>query len=110
MKLLDTTKTVYCFILSLILFSFLNTAFGQTLTSDRADYPPGDTAILVGSGFSFGEPVTVQVLHDDMLGGIDSIEAHQPWEVISDSLGNFTTIWYVYPDGDQAGASLVAVA
>ena len=110
MKHLNPARNIFYFSLLLLFSAYLNTAFAQTLTSDKNDYPPGDTAILTGSGFSFGEPVTLQVLHNDMMGGIDSIEAHQPWEVISDSLGNFTTIWYVYPDGDQDGASLVAIA
>ncbi|HYV92054.1 MAG TPA: T9SS type A sorting domain-containing protein [Chitinophagales bacterium] len=110
MRRLDITKTIYCFTLSLVFLVFFNSAFGQTLASDRDDYQPGDSAILYGSGFSFGEPIIMQVLHTDWTGGIDSMEAHQPWSIVADNFGNFTTTWYVFPDGDQVGASLVATA
>jgi hypothetical protein len=33
------------------------------LTTDQADYNPGDTAVISGTGFAAGENVTLQVLH-----------------------------------------------
>ncbi len=79
----------------------------QTLTSDQADYSPGTTATLTGSGFQAGETVVVQVLHYD--GTSDGGEDHQPWEVIADENGNFTTTWHVCED-DCVGSLLKATA
>src|SRR5437899_4887159 len=36
-----------------------------TVTTDQADYPPGATASITGSGFRVGETVKFQVLHAD---------------------------------------------
>src|SRR6266540_1266504 len=79
----------------------------QTLTSDQADYAPGTTATLTGSGFQPGETVVVQVLHYD--GTSDGGAEHQPWEVTADENGNFTTTWHVCED-DCVGATLKATA
>ena len=37
-------------------------AQAQTVTTDQADYPPGSTVYITGSGFAAGEIVTNQVL------------------------------------------------
>lgn len=60
------------------------------------DYAPGDTAVIVGSGFVAGEAVALQVAHTDgtPVGGA----GHDPWVVSADTSGNFTTSWYVNPD------------
>src|SRR6266536_1208897 len=79
----------------------------QTLTSDQADYAPGTTATLTGSGFQAGETVVLQVLHYD--GTSNGGEDHQPWEVIADENGNFTTTWHVCED-DCVGSLLKATA
>src|SRR4026207_217500 len=77
-----------------------------TLTSDQADYPPGSTVILTGTGFQAGEMVTLQVLHDTILGDNDESSAHQPWTVLADPNGNFETTWLVPWDQDELGATL----
>ena len=82
-------------------------AQAQTLTSDQADYAPGTTATLTGSGFQAGETVTLLVLHYD--GTSDGGADHQPWQVTADSLGNFVTTWHVCED-DCVGSTLRATA
>ena len=89
---------------------FVNTAKGQAaLTSDSADYQPGSTATLTGTGFLPGETVKMQVLHADYQPG-DPIGAdHEPWDVVADGSGNFTTTWHVCED-DCRGQLLRATA
>src|SRR3954464_11672468 len=73
----------------------LASAFAATVTTDRADYQPGETVLITGSGFQADEPVMVQVLH---LGeGFDNSTspAHQPWDVLADFDGSFWTFWVV---------------
>jgi len=81
-----------------------------TLTTDKADYKPGETATLTGSGFQAGETVTLQVLHADHQPG-DPItgEDHDPWQVTADENGGFVTTWHVCED-DCLGETLIATA
>ena len=86
------------------LFS-ISAALGQaTVTTDRLDYPPGDTAIITGTGFQPGETVTLQVLHavGDSLG--TDPQYHQPFTAIADSVGNIYATWWVPNNGDALGA------
>ncbi len=53
-------------IAGLFFVSFVS-AQTATLTSDQADYAPGSTATLTGSGFAPGETVTLLVVHADFL-------------------------------------------
>lgn len=86
--------------------------FGQepTLTTDSADYQPGSTCTLTGTGFQPGESVRIQVLHADYVPG-DPItgEDHDPWFVTADTSGNFVTTWVVCED-DCRGELLRAIA
>ncbi|MEO7293151.1 MAG: hypothetical protein ABIW34_08615, partial [Ginsengibacter sp.] len=45
-------------------------AFGQTVTTDKQDYPPGAVVTITGSGFGNSEQIKLQVLHvgNDSLG------------------------------------------
>lgn len=91
-----------------LLFSSVNMlAQTATLVSDQADYAPGTTATLTGTGFQTNEMVTMQVLHYD--GTSDGGEDHQPWEITADALGNFVTTWHVCED-DCVGSTLRATA
>src|ERR1043165_2485406 len=110
MSISDSTKNFYSILLLVALTFMVNAGFGQTIMSDRPDYPPGDTAILTASGFSAGETVTLLVVHADEQGDNDSSEAHQPWEVMADNEGNFVTMWHVPFDEDEEGALLKATA
>ncbi|HEU5166639.1 MAG TPA: hypothetical protein VFU29_13910, partial [Chitinophagaceae bacterium] len=84
--------------------------FEATVTTDRLDYPPGDTAVITGSGFQPGETVVLLVEHNDEDPlGIDP-QYHQPWTVTADNAGNFTTYWAVPTDGDALGAEFLLTA
>jgi len=99
-----TTKKV-----SLNQSSVLSKSDGPTLTSDAADYAPGTTATLTGSGFLSGESVKMQVLHADYHEGDPIGEDHEPWYVTADDNGNVVTTWHVCED-DCVGELLRATA
>jgi hypothetical protein len=81
-----------------------------TLISDQADYPPGSTVTLSGSDFLPGDTVTVQVIPYGVDGENDTSAAHQPWTVVADENGDFTTAWVVPADEDESGTTLLAKA
>jgi hypothetical protein len=93
----------------LVIFCFKNNSSAQTLVTDKPDYPPGDTAILTGTGFQPGEIITLQVHHAESDSIPDTGEDHFQWYVAADSSGNFVTKWHVCED-DCAGATLLATA
>src|SRR6266545_1435674 len=78
-----------------------------SVSTDKADYPPGATATNYGSGWAAGEVVTLQVTHAD--GTPNTGAEHLPWTVIADGLGNFTTTWHVCED-DCVGKTLLLTA
>ena len=85
----------------------LTAAVAPVVYTDKPNYFPGETALITGSGFSPGEVVTLQVTHAD-----DTAEGgagHEPWSVVADSFGNFTTSWFVDPD-DSAGSTFLLTA
>jgi len=82
-------------------------ALGQTLTTDKPDYQPGEMAALTGTGFVAGEDVLLQVLHADATA--DSGGDHGSWTVVADGNGDFATTWHVCTD-DCVGSTLKAVA
>ena len=69
---------------------------GAEVITDQEDYSPGATAIITGSGFAPGETVVLQVLHAD--GTPPTGADHDPWNVIADEDGAFTTSWHVCED------------
>src|SRR5438552_5254037 len=81
-----------------------------TVTTDKADYQPGATVYITGSGFGHGEPVQCQVLHIPDTGDNNTSSAHLPWSVTADSNGNFSTTWGVPLDQDEVGATLELTA
>lgn len=80
---------------------------GPSIATDQADYLPGTTAIITGSGFRPGETVTLQVLHAD--GTPSSGEDHAPWTVLADANGNVQSTWHVCED-DCVGSHLELTA
>src|SRR5438093_1860485 len=90
--------------------AFSSSALAATLTSDQADYAPGSTAYITGSGFAQGETVQCQVLHIPDSGDNNTSPAHLPWPVTADAAGNFQTSWLVPIDQDEIGATLQLTA
>jgi len=80
------------------------------VTTDQADYPPGATANISGSGFQAGESVQLLVLHAGGTSDNDTSPAHQPWTVPSDANGAFITSWTIPADEDELGAVLTVTA
>src|ERR1051325_11687487 len=97
------------------LLLWTQTAAAATVTTDKADYPPGATAYITASGFQVGETVSFQVLHAD--GTPSDGEDHQPWYVTDGGLedldgvvdGNIKTTWHVCED-DCVGSLLELTA
>src|SRR5947209_6868705 len=102
------------FALCVASLSFIPSLQAATVTTDKADYAPGSTVYITGSGFQPGETVQCQVLHAD--GSFDNTTsgAHAPWYVtdggdgdldgVAD--GNIQTTWLVPADQDEPGATL----
>jgi len=101
-------RITFALLLTIATVSFVQAQ--ATLTSDQADYPPGSTATLMGSDFLPGDTVIVQVFHYGVDGKNDTSAAHQPWTVIADEDGDFTTTWLVPADEGELGATLLAKA
>src|ERR1051325_3011947 len=81
---------------------------GPTVSTDKADYRPGSTVQISGSGFAANDTITLQVVHTD--GTNDAGDAdHQPWTVSADGQGSFTGTWYVDP-ADSIGSSFLLTA
>src|SRR5262245_18106940 len=84
------------------LFAMLRNAVDATVTTDKNDYRPGQTALITGSGWKAGETVTLRVVHTD--GTADNQPPHQPWNVTALPNGTISSSWLV--DEDAAGAVL----
>src|SRR5437879_2305559 len=84
--------------LALALQFSVASATAATVTTDKADYSPGSTAYITGSGFLAGETVELQVLHTTTPNDDATSPAHQPWQVTAGAQGNFTSTWYVPTD------------
>ena len=78
-----------------------------TISTDKLNYSPGETAIISGSGFAANAKITLQVQHSD--GGGEVGHGHEPWDVFADALGNLRSTWFVDPD-DSADADFILTA
>jgi hypothetical protein len=67
-----------------------------TVTTDRRDYFPGETAYITGAGFAPWETVELQVLHVD--GRPNTGDEHHVWRITADVIGGFQTTWHVCED------------
>lgn len=85
----------------------INTAAAPSVSTDYADYAPGDTVVITGSGFDANDTITLLVAHSDgtPVGGA----GHDPFAVISDESGNFSATWFVDPD-DSGGSVFLLTA
>ena len=75
-------------------------AFGRiaTVSTDKYDYQPGETAFISGAGFRPGEAVMVRVEHSN---GNNDGEGHEPFGVLADPDGRILTPWFVHPDDSE---------
>ena len=78
-----------------------------SVQTDKADYQPGETAIITGANFGASELVTLQVVHID--GTAEAGAGHEPWSVWTNAQGKFNSTWYVNPD-DSGGSTLLLTA
>ncbi|MDE0918006.1 MAG: DUF11 domain-containing protein, partial [Flavobacteriales bacterium] len=75
-----------------------------TVTTDKPDYAPSETAYISAAGFQIGEAVEFLVLHID--GKPNTGNGHTPWTVTDggpndndgQADGNIETSWFVDPD------------
>ncbi|MFH1374926.1 MAG: hypothetical protein ABII79_14170, partial [bacterium] len=79
-------------------------AFAAEIFTDTTEYPPGDTANIDGLTFWSEEIVTLQITNMD--GTPLEIDAGLPWDVLSNSIGDFETAW-ILPFEDIAETLLV---
>ncbi len=91
----------------LLLLVFGTGAWAQTVTTDKSDYAPGETAQITGSGFHANETVTLEVEHIDSTPGGGA--GHEAWTVTTNASGSFTSSWYVHPD-DSLGSTFKLTA
>src|SRR5437867_704119 len=75
-----------------------------TLTTDREDYPPYSYVYFTGTGFQPGETVDMIVVETDPVQ-----QSFEPWTVVADENGNFTTSWYIFSQ-EFDGATFLATA
>lgn len=81
-----------------------------SVTTDKDDYQPSETAIITATGYKLGESVQFHVLHIDDVPNTG--EGHDPWVVTDGGSGdldgavdgNIRTTWFVSPD-DSLGSS-----
>src|SRR6266849_5951700 len=60
-----------------------------TVKTDAADYPPGTTVNITGSGWQPGETVTLTLVESPL------IDTHGPYPVVADSNGNISDSSFV---------------
>jgi N-acetylneuraminic acid mutarotase len=67
-----------------------------TVKTDAADYPPGTTVTITGSGWQPGETVTLTLVESPL------IDTHGPYTAIADANGNISNSSFVTDDHDQS--------
>ena len=90
LRLLQTSFAIIVLTLTTSLVS------AQTLTSDRADYPPMSLATFYGNGFGPNEQVVLKVKNlEQPCNTITADSSYLPWTVYADANGSFITTWTV---------------
>ena len=95
-KHLLTIRTLACrmTLLLALMLGFSSIGLTQTVATDKLDYSPGETVMITGTGFQSGEQVVLSIIHIN----IDEyfpVHFHDAWTVTADSIGNFSSTWYV---------------
>src|SRR5262249_51885060 len=73
-------------------------AAGASLTTDRPDYAPGDTALIMGSGWDAGEDVALVIdctcgCHDELLASADETGGFSvSYPITEEDLGTTCTV------------------
>jgi hypothetical protein len=98
MTSLLTIAAISTLMLSMVFVAPLATAAGAAVWTDRADYTPGDTATIFGSGFSAGANVTIMITRPDST--VNTIFA------FTDGSGAFTCNYQL--DGIQGNYTVTA--
>jgi hypothetical protein len=94
----------------LVVTAAAQSAWSQSVQTDKEDYTPGETALISASGFHADEAITLQVVH--MAGGTPctcSGTDHDPWTVYADSNGDVSASWLVGTE-DSLGAIFMLTA
>ena len=67
-----------------------------TVKTDKADYPPGTTVNIIGSGWQPGEIVSLTLIESPL------IDTHGPFSAVADSSGNISNSSFVTDEHDLA--------
>ncbi|WP_320111530.1 SdrD B-like domain-containing protein [Draconibacterium orientale] len=86
-------RVVYLALLTGILLFATSIGFGQTVTTDKTDYFPGETVFIEGSGWAAGETITLLLEHLFYVDHQDEVLT----PIVADDDGNFeyTPVYYV---------------
>ena len=76
---------------------------GLVRKTQLADYAPGETALITGTGFPASGVLTMQVVKLKPNGAPGT--RHKPWLAATGPLGELATSWYIDP-ADSSGTSL----
>ncbi len=83
------------------------TESNPTVTTDKDDYAPGETAQITGSGFTPGSEVVIQIVDDPAAPGDDGdADVYQPITIIADEFGSFSSTWFVPIDNNGTGSGI----
>jgi hypothetical protein len=100
------TLALFC-----LAFGLPSAANSASLTTDRLDYPPGDTVWITGSGYGYsavsptgGETVEFYVRHVDKSGAMTG--EYGPWTAAANAKGAVSTFWVVPYNDSIVGATL----
>lgn len=86
------TKRIPAWLLSALVMLLLATVSqAQTIGTDKADYVPGETVQITGSGYHANETITLQVDATDGFGW----QTDDRWTATTDAGGNLSSTWAV---------------
>ena len=92
-KRISNSISIWFTVLLTVLMS--TNMWAQTVTTDKADYAPGETVQITGSGFMPGENVLFSIIHIEPN---FIFHSHEDWEATTNDIGDFTTSWFVYDE------------
>lgn len=102
----STATLVVSLLFAIVTFGVL-VAHEATLTSDRDDYLPGETAVLTGTGFEPGELVDLSISIEDLVSG-EHVGDYAFTQINADQQGGFV-VDYLVPQ-EASDKQIIAVA